>query len=237
MIDRVNVTGTVWLGTTLECCQCHNHKYDPFTQRDYYQFFAFFNNTPKETYQRTKGSAALDFGGPEVQLSARSGTRQTPRAKLTARQQEARRRLGAVPGRRSHRPGRLGATDGRSRRGRKGQAAGQHPPRSRRRRRKTKQESEERSSQLFCGLHPEAKKIQAEMDGLQKQLDALAPPNVARHGRNERAGRRPFSTAAIFSRRAKKSAPARRESCPPSRKTCPGAALASPPGSSIRPIP
>lgn len=68
VLDRVNVTATVWLGTTLECCQCHHHKYDPFTQRDYYQLFAFFNNTPKETYQRTAGSAALDFGGPEMPL-------------------------------------------------------------------------------------------------------------------------------------------------------------------------
>src|SRR5437763_1086059 len=68
VIDRVNVTGTVWLGTTLECCQCHDHKYDPFTQRDYYRVFAFFNNTPKETFQRTKGSAALDAGGPEATL-------------------------------------------------------------------------------------------------------------------------------------------------------------------------
>src|SRR4029078_9101465 len=68
VLDRVNVTGTVWLGTTFECCQCHDHKYDPFTQRDYYRLFASFNNTPKETYQRTKGSAALEFGGPEAEL-------------------------------------------------------------------------------------------------------------------------------------------------------------------------
>jgi hypothetical protein len=45
IVDRVNTTSTVWLGTTLACAQCHNHKYDPFTQREYYQFFAFFNNT------------------------------------------------------------------------------------------------------------------------------------------------------------------------------------------------
>jgi hypothetical protein len=68
VVDRVNVTATVWLGTTLECCQCHHHKYDPFTQRDYYQLFAFFNHTPKETYPRTAGSAALEFGGPEMPL-------------------------------------------------------------------------------------------------------------------------------------------------------------------------
>ncbi|MEO0417183.1 MAG: DUF1549 domain-containing protein, partial [Verrucomicrobiota bacterium] len=44
--DRVNTTGTVWLGITMECAQCHDHKYDPFTMRDYYGMFAFFNNTP-----------------------------------------------------------------------------------------------------------------------------------------------------------------------------------------------
>ena len=44
-VDRVNTTGTVWLGTSIACSQCHSHKYDPFTQRDYYRLFAFFNNT------------------------------------------------------------------------------------------------------------------------------------------------------------------------------------------------
>jgi mono/diheme cytochrome c family protein len=44
IVDRVNTTASVWLGTTLACTQCHNHKYDPFTQKEYYQFFAFFNN-------------------------------------------------------------------------------------------------------------------------------------------------------------------------------------------------
>ena len=41
----MNTTATVWLGTTLGCCQCHSHKYDPFKQKEYYQFLAFFNNT------------------------------------------------------------------------------------------------------------------------------------------------------------------------------------------------
>ena len=45
LVDRVNTTASVWLGTTLGCAQCHNHKFDPFTQKDYYRFLAFFSNS------------------------------------------------------------------------------------------------------------------------------------------------------------------------------------------------
>jgi mono/diheme cytochrome c family protein len=45
VIDRVNTTGTAFLGLTVGCCQCHDHKYDPLSQREYFQFFAFFNNS------------------------------------------------------------------------------------------------------------------------------------------------------------------------------------------------
>ena len=44
VVDRVNTTGTVWLGLTVGCCQCHDHKYDPMPARKYYQLFAFFNS-------------------------------------------------------------------------------------------------------------------------------------------------------------------------------------------------
>jgi hypothetical protein len=44
IIDRVGTTASVWLGSTLACAQCHNHKYDPFTQKEFYQLFAFFEN-------------------------------------------------------------------------------------------------------------------------------------------------------------------------------------------------
>src|SRR5687768_3036171 len=45
--DRVRTVSTAWLGLTLECARCHDHKFDPVTQRDYYNFFAFFNNVPE----------------------------------------------------------------------------------------------------------------------------------------------------------------------------------------------
>ncbi|CUU37466.1 Planctomycete cytochrome C [Armatimonadetes bacterium DC] len=45
LVDRVDTTATVWLGITFGCARCHDHKYDPFTQRDYYAMLAFFNNS------------------------------------------------------------------------------------------------------------------------------------------------------------------------------------------------
>jgi hypothetical protein len=48
VIDRVNTTGTVWLGLTLGCAQCHSHKFDPISQTDYYSLFAFFDNIDED---------------------------------------------------------------------------------------------------------------------------------------------------------------------------------------------
>jgi hypothetical protein len=45
VIDRVNTTAQVWMGMTMACAQCHTHKYDPFTHREYYEFYSFFNQT------------------------------------------------------------------------------------------------------------------------------------------------------------------------------------------------
>ncbi len=45
--DRVNTFGTVYLGSSTACTECHDHKYDPFTQREYYQFYDFFNRIPE----------------------------------------------------------------------------------------------------------------------------------------------------------------------------------------------
>ncbi len=61
VIDRTNTTAAVWLGATFGCAQCHDHKYDPVTQKDYYSFFAFFNNSPGETQA---------FGSGETQVTS-----------------------------------------------------------------------------------------------------------------------------------------------------------------------
>jgi len=49
LVDRVGTTGTTWMGTSLACAQCHDHKYDPVTHEDFYRFLAFFENVKEET--------------------------------------------------------------------------------------------------------------------------------------------------------------------------------------------
>ena len=46
IFDQMETVGTVWMGLTLQCSRCHDHKFDPLTRREYYQFFAFFDQTP-----------------------------------------------------------------------------------------------------------------------------------------------------------------------------------------------
>ena len=46
--DRSETTSTVFLGLTMSCCRCHDHKYDPLTQEDYFRFFAYFNNVEED---------------------------------------------------------------------------------------------------------------------------------------------------------------------------------------------
>ena len=58
VVDRVNTTGTVWLGLTVGCAQCHDHKFDPIAQREFYQLYAFFNSVPEKGLDGNQGNAA-----------------------------------------------------------------------------------------------------------------------------------------------------------------------------------
>ncbi|HWL10494.1 MAG TPA: PSD1 and planctomycete cytochrome C domain-containing protein [Planctomicrobium sp.] len=64
VIDRVNTTGTVWLGLTLGCAQCHSHKFDPISHTDYYSLFAFFNSIDEDGKAGTKATPHLKFKSP-----------------------------------------------------------------------------------------------------------------------------------------------------------------------------
>ncbi len=76
IIDRVETTSFTWLGLTLNCCRCHDHKYDPFTQKDFYSFFAFFNN--------------VEESGTIQGASNRSGGNSVPFMKVTTPEQKLR---------------------------------------------------------------------------------------------------------------------------------------------------
>jgi hypothetical protein len=65
LVDRVGTTATVWLGTTLACAQCHDHKFDPFTRRDFYSLLAFFESAdevtlPLPTHAQASAQARID---------------------------------------------------------------------------------------------------------------------------------------------------------------------------------
>ena len=67
IVDRVQTTSNVWMGLTMECGQCHEHKFDPIAQREYYQIFAYFNNNADPGMQSRSGNQApvADFFSPE----------------------------------------------------------------------------------------------------------------------------------------------------------------------------
>ncbi len=58
IIDRVETTATTWMGMTMGCARCHTHKFDPITQKEFYQFYAFFNSVPELGLDGKTGNAA-----------------------------------------------------------------------------------------------------------------------------------------------------------------------------------
>ncbi len=82
--DRVRTLGMAWLGLTLECAHCHDHKYDPLTQRDHYRFFAFFNNVPEMGEDGRVANAMPIMPAPTAEQQRRQSELESAISKLTA---------------------------------------------------------------------------------------------------------------------------------------------------------
>ena len=67
LFDRVDTTSTVFMGLTMACAQCHDHKYDPMTQKDYYSMMALFNNVPESGVPG--GSGQYRVADPSIQVA------------------------------------------------------------------------------------------------------------------------------------------------------------------------
>lgn len=72
IVDRINTTSTVWLGLTVACAQCHDHKYDPITTRDYYGMYAIFNGVPENGLDGRNGNAVPVVRLPKAEQAAES---------------------------------------------------------------------------------------------------------------------------------------------------------------------
>jgi mono/diheme cytochrome c family protein len=70
IVDRIEATSTTWLGVTLGCARCHDHKYDPLTQKDFYSFGAFFNGIAEQGLDGYKGNAKPFLQLPSDQQTA-----------------------------------------------------------------------------------------------------------------------------------------------------------------------
>ena len=71
VVDRVETTSTVFMGLTLGCARCHDHKYDPFTQKEFYQLFAYFNNIPERGKANKYGNSAPMIHAPTLTQQAK----------------------------------------------------------------------------------------------------------------------------------------------------------------------
>ena len=86
--DRTNVTVQAWMGLTMGCAECHTHKYDPITQREYYSFFAFFNQT--EDADRPNEAPTMPV--PTSEQERKQGETRRRRSRRCRRRSTTRRR-------------------------------------------------------------------------------------------------------------------------------------------------
>ena len=70
IVDRIGTTGTTWLGLTIGCAQCHSHKYDPITQREYYKLFALLNNADEVELSVSDVQVAAKRAEVEARIAA-----------------------------------------------------------------------------------------------------------------------------------------------------------------------
>src|SRR5271165_5145591 len=77
VVDRVEATSNTWMGLTMGCARCHDHKYDPIAQKDFYRFFAFFNNVAEKGLDGSTGNAEPYFQLPSPEQKARQETLKT----------------------------------------------------------------------------------------------------------------------------------------------------------------
>jgi hypothetical protein len=87
--DRVRTMSTAWLGLTMECAKCHDHKFDPVTQRDYFQLYAFFNNVPEHGEDGRVANAVPMIPAPTRAQQARLAAVETKLADLDAQLRRA----------------------------------------------------------------------------------------------------------------------------------------------------
>jgi hypothetical protein len=71
VVDRVDTTSNVWMGLTVGCARCHDHKYDPILQKEYYQLFAYFNNVPEKGFVYNFGNEEPYIKAPTPEQEAR----------------------------------------------------------------------------------------------------------------------------------------------------------------------
>lgn len=91
VVDRLETVAAVWMGLTLGCGRCHDHKYDPFSQREFYQFYAFFNSIADEGRGHGNAPPTLRLTTPEQEQQAAELDRQIEslRGKLAAAGEDA----------------------------------------------------------------------------------------------------------------------------------------------------
>ena len=80
VVDRVNTTMNAWMATTINCCQCHNHKYDPLSMKEYYQLYAFLNHTADSDKDDERPTLKVYAAGQEGELARRRETLKTVEA-------------------------------------------------------------------------------------------------------------------------------------------------------------